>query len=77
MEPYKLRSFCKAEGSAFQVKRQATPSTVGIETARGTDTLNGKKTNNPVINWGMTLNREFSREEVQMAEKYIQMLDIR
>ena len=53
----RLRSFRKAKGSAIQVKRQPEHQTIP-----GTEKLNVKKRNNPTINWGMTLNREFSRE---------------
>jgi len=77
----KLKGFCTAKGSTNKVKRQASEweKTVAKETTdkeliskicKQLIQLNTRKANNPVKTWERELKRQFSKEDIQMANKH-------
>ena len=78
----KLESFCTAEETISKVKRQ--PSELEKVIANETKDkgliskiykqliqLNTRKTNNPIKTWGKGLNRHFSKEDIQIANRHV------
>ena len=78
----KLKSFYTAKETISKVKRQ--PSEWEKITANGTTDkgliskiyrqviqLNTRKTNNPIKKWGKDLDRYFSKDDIQMANKHV------
>jgi len=81
-DPITLNCFCTAKETISKVKRQPSKweKIIANETTdkgliskiyKQFTQLNSRKTNNPIKNWGKDLNRHFSKEDIQMANKHI------
>ena len=79
----KLKSFCTAKESISKVKRQPS-QWEKIIANEATDKeliskiykqllqqLNSRKINDPIKKWAKELNRYFSKEDIQMANKHM------
>ena len=87
MDLIKPKSFCTAKATISKVKRQPS-EWKKIITNETTDKrliskiykqliqLNARKTNNPIKKWGKGLNRHFSKENIQMANKHMKRCSI-
>jgi hypothetical protein len=78
----KLKSFCTAKEMVSQLKRPPTEwekifasytSDKGMiaRIYRELKKLNSPKMNEPIKKWAFELNRNFSKEEIQMAKKHM------
>jgi hypothetical protein len=78
----KLQRFCKAKDTVNKIKRPPTDweriftypkSDRGLiaNIYKELKKVDFRKSNNPIKKWGSELNKEFSPEEYQMAEKHL------
>ena len=82
MGPNQLKSFCTEKETLNKTKRQPT-EWEKIFASESTDKgftskiykhllqLHTKKTNNPIKKWAEDLNRQFYKEDIQMAKKHM------
>ena len=77
----KLKSFCIAKETTNKVERQPSEWEKIAKETTGKDSiykiykqfiqLNTRTTNNPIKTWAKDLNRHFSQEDIQMANKHM------
>ena len=81
-ELIKLKSFCTAKETVSKVKRQPSEwEKIIVNEAADEESiskiykqliqLNTRKVNDPIKKWAKELNRHFSKEDIQMANKHM------
>jgi hypothetical protein len=85
MGPHKMQSFCKAKDTVNKTKGPPTDweriftnptSDRGLisNIYKELKKLDSRKSNNPIIKWGIELNKEFSTKEYLMAWKHLKKI---
>ena len=80
--PFKIKSFCTTKETLSKVKRQpsewekiianeATEKELISKIYKQLLQLNSRKINDPINKWAKELNRHFSKEDIQMANKHM------
>ena len=81
MRLHQTKNFCTTKENIKKIERQPTEwENIFIDTSdkvlifkiyKELTKLNTKKTNNPIKKWEKKMNRHFSKEDIQMANRYM------